>query len=500
MHTHSITSWRRNGLAALCALCLARPAAAQAPTTYQACYVPSLGALYLIGLPGLPTACLSTTHVAISWTSGGGVSGTAGGDLSGTYPNPTLARLQGTLTTTSGFAVTGGSGAIPVTGAGTRLMWYPGKAAFRAGAAGTTEWDDANVGQWSTALGNGGWASGMEATTAGVGSTASGQGAVAMGVGAAATNFAATAFGRNPVASGQVSVAMGWQSAASGTGAVAMGWATVASADSSTAMGAHTTASGIASVAMGTRTTASGQSAVAMGTLTTASGGLSTAMGGSTAASGWASFAVGAIDTASAYYTVATGYHTVASGNNSTAMGQAASTNGFAGSFVYGDASTTNVVSAARANEFEVRAAGGFVFATSSDLAFGCSLPAGSGSWGCASSRLLKTDFEPLAGETVLARVRALPVELWSYRAEPGVRHLGTFAEDFRRAFGLGTDSTTIGSIDMDGVNLAAVQALELRTRELKEQLDAKDREIGDLSRQLAELRERLERLEAARR
>src|SRR2546428_8489714 len=45
------------------------------------------------------------------------------------------------------------SGAIPATGTGTRMMWYPGKAAFRAGYVGGTEWEDANVGIYSTAMG-----------------------------------------------------------------------------------------------------------------------------------------------------------------------------------------------------------------------------------------------------------------------------------------------------------------------------------------------------------
>ena len=49
-----------------------RPAAAQA-TTFHACYVPTVGAMYLIKLSGLPLGCLSTAHVEISWTDSGGV-------------------------------------------------------------------------------------------------------------------------------------------------------------------------------------------------------------------------------------------------------------------------------------------------------------------------------------------------------------------------------------------------------------------------------------------
>ncbi|MCE9538483.1 MAG: hypothetical protein K8R85_04590 [Bacteroidetes bacterium] len=47
----------------------------------------------------------------------------------------------------------GAFGNTPVTGAGTRMMWIPSKAAFRAGAVGSTEWNDVNIGVYSTALG-----------------------------------------------------------------------------------------------------------------------------------------------------------------------------------------------------------------------------------------------------------------------------------------------------------------------------------------------------------
>ena len=51
-------------------------------------------------------------------------------------------------------------GTPPASGAGTRLMWYPGKAAFRAGNALTTSWDQGSTGNYSTAMGNGSIASG----------------------------------------------------------------------------------------------------------------------------------------------------------------------------------------------------------------------------------------------------------------------------------------------------------------------------------------------------
>ncbi|MGH7636122.1 MAG: tail fiber domain-containing protein [Gemmatimonadaceae bacterium] len=43
---------------------------AQTARTWTACYVPSVGAMYLVKETGLPTACLATTHVEVTWTDG----------------------------------------------------------------------------------------------------------------------------------------------------------------------------------------------------------------------------------------------------------------------------------------------------------------------------------------------------------------------------------------------------------------------------------------------
>lgn len=48
------------------------PAAAQeSAQTFRACLVPQVGAMYLIGLEGLPAECFSGEHREISWTEGG---------------------------------------------------------------------------------------------------------------------------------------------------------------------------------------------------------------------------------------------------------------------------------------------------------------------------------------------------------------------------------------------------------------------------------------------
>jgi hypothetical protein len=78
-------------MAATLSAALAAPAAGQTPVVFSACYVPSVGALYMIKQQGLPQACLSSAHAEVSWRDGsweladGAVSGAkiADGAISG---------------------------------------------------------------------------------------------------------------------------------------------------------------------------------------------------------------------------------------------------------------------------------------------------------------------------------------------------------------------------------------------------------------------------------
>jgi len=47
------------------------PADSAAQTTFRACRVPDVGAIYMIGVSGAPTACLDGSHVEFSWSEGG---------------------------------------------------------------------------------------------------------------------------------------------------------------------------------------------------------------------------------------------------------------------------------------------------------------------------------------------------------------------------------------------------------------------------------------------
>ncbi len=134
---------------------------------------------------------------------------------------------------TDGLLVTGsfGSGASiddEITGGGTRMFFYPKKAAFRAGNVNTDQWDNTNIGNMSIALGN--------STKASASST------TAMGSYSEATANYATSIGVNTTASGTEALALGSLTTASGVNSVAMGYSGTASGDKSAAFGCGTTA------------------------------------------------------------------------------------------------------------------------------------------------------------------------------------------------------------------------------------------------------------------
>ncbi len=114
------------------------------------------------------------------------------------------------------------------------------------------------------------------------------------------------------------------------------------------------------------------------------------------------------------------------------------------------------------------------------------------GVWTNTCDRNKKTNFTAVDPKAVLATLRTVPVTRWEYRNDPdGARHMGPTAQDFHAAFGLGDSDKAIGTVDVDGVLMAAVQGLNTA-------VDEKEAEIARQKRQIAELESRLARLEAA--
>ena len=174
-------------------------------------------------------------------------------------------------------------------------------------------------------------------------------------------------------------------------------------------------------------------------------------------------------------------------------MGSYVSTNGHTGSFIYGDSSTATRTSNTANNQFMVRAAGGTTIYSNSALTAGVTLSAGGGSWNTISDRNKKENFTSIDGEDVLSKIGAMPVTQWNYKAQPASQHhIGPMAQDFYAAFHLdGQSDTTINSLDIDGINMAGIQALKKRTDELKEkvaQVEMLRKEVEALKNENAKL------------
>jgi hypothetical protein len=97
----------------------------------------------------------------------------------------------------------------PISGEGRRMMWYPDKAAFRVGYVNGTQWDKANVGNYSFAAGTNDIASGDFSSVLGQSCTANGYSAIALGSVSTASGTHSLATGFETTASGAQSTAMG---------------------------------------------------------------------------------------------------------------------------------------------------------------------------------------------------------------------------------------------------------------------------------------------------
>lgn len=330
---------------------------------------------------------------------------------------------------------------LPLSKANRRLMWYPEQAAFRVGMVnsyGATYWDVINIGNYS---------------------------------------FSA---GENTRASGDYSVAMNLATTASGNGAVALGNNGAATADR--AFGFNGTASAVGTVAIGSGAQATGSDAMAWGPSSLVGGAASIAIGPSIANGSFA---------------VTIGLQNSASGHYSVAIGKNARTAGKYGAMVLGDGSagfSSDSVYATVDNQLSTRGAAGIRLFTNSGLSSGVELSAGGGAWNVISDSRKKENFQAIGAteaEAVLQKVAAIPIFRWNYKSQPATQqHIGPMAQDFHAAFqldGLAND-TTINTVDIDGINMVTIQALERRTIALRLGVDNLTDELAEMDRRLAVL------------
>lgn len=104
------------------------------------------------------------------------------------------------------------------------------------------------------------------------------------------------------------------------------------------------------------------------------------------------------------------------------------------------------------------------------------------------SDRNAKTNIETINPDEVLAKLAELPISEWEYKDTPGQRHVGPMAQDFRDAFGLGANDTSLATIDTSGVALASVKALHQQNLALRERNDVLEERLDGLAQQVAAL------------
>jgi trimeric autotransporter adhesin len=168
------------------------------------------------GAPAAGKVLTSDANGLANWatpSSGGGTLNQAynyGGSGAGSTINAISGPVQ--ITGYDGLISTGSMGAgssLPISGAGTRLIWLPKKAAFRAGLVYGSEWDEAQIGSASFAIGSGTTASATSSIAMGDNATANNLRAIAMGQNASASGWGSIAIGRYATASSYLSVAIG---------------------------------------------------------------------------------------------------------------------------------------------------------------------------------------------------------------------------------------------------------------------------------------------------
>lgn len=195
--------------------------------------------------------------------------------------------------------------------------------------------------------------------------------------------------------------------------------------------------------------------------------------------------------------TSSTAIRGISSGDHSVAIGRNANTNYQANAIVLSASQSMGVAKALADGHFVMQ---GYRFWMGNgpqtaitpgrflETSTGAYLSTG-GTWTNTSDSTKKANFRAVDGESVLSTLAALPVYTWNYTAEDTTtRHMGPTAQAFRAAFNLGDTDKAISTVDIDGVAIAGVKALEARTKSLKTETIALREENAALTARLSQL------------
>jgi hypothetical protein len=110
-----------------------------------------------------------------------------------------------------------------------------------------------------------------------------------------------------------------------------------------------------------------------------------------------------------------------------------------------------------------------------------------------------KENFTSVNVYEVLNRLNGIPVMTWNYRIDTAqTLHMGPTAQDFYTAFSLGSDNLHIAPLDVNGVSLAAIQALTKITTDQKNHITQLETDNTALRQKVDSLESRITLLEQA--
>ena len=167
----------------------------------------------------------------------------------------------------------------PVTGSGTRMMWYAAKGAFRAGTISGSGWDKANIGVNSFAVGSENTARGQYSSSLGMFNSGLGDYSFTAGYGNYVPGEYGVAIGKSNRVEALSGVAIGSDNQSWAPYSFTAGLYNIANGYSSFAMGQANRAENYGSVAMGDNATSIGQVSLSFGRGTITKGNYSIALG-----------------------------------------------------------------------------------------------------------------------------------------------------------------------------------------------------------------------------
>jgi len=182
-------------------------------------------------LPTLATTLPAQSSILLQLRAGAAISDRFRVDSSGAFVAYGFVRDVGNTT--------GCAAQVPATGAGTRFEWHPCRGSVRFGRVPTaqTNWDDANMDDFTFAGGNQVVASGYGAFAYGDQVTASSTVGVGFGSAVTVSGTAGFSAGASNVCSGFACTAIGYTVRAGGQGSVALGYRVTANNDNSVSIG-----------------------------------------------------------------------------------------------------------------------------------------------------------------------------------------------------------------------------------------------------------------------